>query len=346
MRAIDVLRGIAVVGMVLAHVARVVPAATGGSRLRGIISPVEPVIASAFLFLVGWSLSRSWERASQSETPAPFAAWYQDSLKRAGCLYATGMVLFLLQYGPQFPDGVLSPDILATIAVAIVLVGAFEPFRPAACLWGAAAVVFVAWGVERASAEVAGVNAGPGGSVPLVALAFFGAWMGKRLPAPRGRAALGVVVIAAVAALVATMSPGPATTQHLSEYTNWSPTFPPDMRVWFWNHTPKGIGLYGSGVVLGFAVLSAGFAGAAGSMLVPLTRPIAMLGRHALIVYVGHLLALGIIDRWRRPPSGEIGLLVLALGLLAGFLVVLMLVESDLGRWGQGAIRRRFGLRI
>lgn len=344
----DILRGLAVIAMVVAHVARVVPAALpGSSSVRSTISLVEPGIAAAFLFLVGWSLSRSWQRASQSETSAlGFFAWYRDSLKRAAFLYAIGVLLFLLQYGPQFPDGVLSPDILATIAFAVVVVGAVEPLRPAVCLLGASVVLLVAGSTELSGVSLSGINAGPGGTVPVIAIAYVGAWVGKVRPAPRGRATLLAALAAALAILVVSVWPGPSTSQHLSEYRAVSAATFHDTRVWFWNHTLKGIVLYGGSVLLAFSMLSAVFSGTLAPVVSRLTAPIALLGRHALIVYVAHLLVLGAIDRWGRPPTGEAGLFGLAGALLGAFLVVLMLVESGRGHSTQSSIRRRFGLRI
>jgi hypothetical protein len=114
-----------------------------------------------------------------------------------------------------------------------------------------------------------------------------------------------------------------------------------DRSPWFWNHTLKGILSYGVGV----AVAAAAFAGArlgSRSWLAPLR----LLGRHALVTYVGHLLVLGVVHRWLDLPLGWSSLVSVAVGLGTVFIGIAMALESELGARARRAARRRLGLRI
>src|SRR5690349_2967232 len=98
---IDAFRGLAVTGMMLAHTTRVTLAHAEESSFRAGVSRLEPAVSVAFLWLVGWSLERSYLSASHSGTDG--GRWYGRALTRAATLYAVGMVLFALQYGVEAP---------------------------------------------------------------------------------------------------------------------------------------------------------------------------------------------------------------------------------------------------
>lgn len=328
---VDVFRGLTVIGMIAVHATRVMPetAAQGGFRAHA--SLFEPAVSVAFLWLVGWSLDRSFWRASHSGTA--WRPWYASALLRAATLYALGVLLFVLQYGLAAPDVWASPDVLSTIAWAIVVVGALLFLG----LWGLISGALAALGLtallETRGVHVSGLNAGPGAVLPLVAVACLGACHGltsrDRLPSSFGWSAPALVVAA-----LALGVPGKLLDQHTSVQVHGG-------TLWFWNHTLKGIVFYGASVVVGAAAFARSRLCAKGW-----ATPLRVLGRHALVAYVGHLLVLGSIDRWLDPVPGWPSLVGVTLSLVAAFTGIAMLLESEVSSHARGGVRRHLGLRI
>src|SRR5690606_26286756 len=112
--------------------------------------------------------------------------------------------------------------------------------------------------------------------------------------------------------------------------------------LWFWNHTLKG-------------VLSLAAPAAAASLLctrsgpwrhAACAAPLALMGRHALVIYVGHLLVLGALDRWGSPAMGTVALLVNGSLLVIAFSVVALLLESRAGLALRHQVRTYLGVRL
>lgn len=118
--ALDLLRTLAIIGMMAAHTARLVPFNARPEWARFVLL-IEPLIPSLFLFLVGLSLVLSFNSARQrGEAPG---GWYRRQLKRAGGLWLVSALFFTLELGARLPDVVLAGGILANIAYAIALTG-------------------------------------------------------------------------------------------------------------------------------------------------------------------------------------------------------------------------------
>ena len=332
----DVFRGVAVLSMIVVHTTRVTLPSAPESAFGACASQLEPAVSVAFLWLVGWSLERAYERASHSGTE--WRRWYASALLRATTLYFIGTLLFVLQYGVEAPDVWASPDVLGTIAWAIVLSGALSPLGRWGLIGGTVATLVLSVVIEARGFHVSGVNAGPGAALPLVGVACVGACHGRtskdRAPSSWLWAGLGLV-----AGTVALAVPGELVDLQPSGYKGTQLT-PGAAPPWFWNHTVKGILLYGGGVAVGAAMFSR--SRGSGSWAAPLR----LLGRHALVSYVGHLLVLGVMDRWLGLPSGWPGLVSVALGLGIAFVGIAMALESELGVCARLAVRRRLGLRI
>lgn len=338
---IDAFRGCAVLGMLLVHAERVFPPGAGASSepWRLLLQHCEPFVSACFLFLVGLSLTLAWDRFRGDTDRSGF---YRRGWRRAGVLYVAGVALFVLQYGLQLPDALLSPDILSAIALAIVGVGALIPQRPLV-LWSSwAGVLGISWALDSAQLGLSGLNAGPGGSVPLVAFACAGAAWGL---VRRAHSEMRVVALVGVALLVSVLAwglPGEITTEYASVYalgaTNELTT------VWFWNHTPKGV-LVLSGPL---ALCGLSFTTLPKLWSSSWVSPVRLLGRHALVVYVGHLLALGALDRWLRPTLGTVPLstAMLMLMLVASCCAVALLLESVAGQPLKRRFLRRVGTRL
>ncbi len=338
---VDVFRGLSVVLMMLAHGARVVPERhpAPSASLHELILGVEPTISACFMFLVGWSLSASWRQASELDAEnASFWTWYRRVLSRAATLYAAGILLFALQYGVEFPDIVFSPDILSSIAWALVLLaplvahgGLGVPLFGVVTLAGAALM-------ERLDSSVSGVNAGPGGVVPLIAFAAVGAgWFQAQFARPSRD--LWLLAVAGVVSLSALLLPGRWVVQQPSLYLD--PSERP-VTVWFWNHSLKGTLVIVGPVLLGALV----FTRPARPWKMAWAHPARLLGRHALVVYVGHLLVLGLLTRSVALPPGEMMLCALVAALTLLFLGVVMLLESEPGQRVRDFSSRRLGVRL
>lgn len=329
-QGMDAFRGVAVMGMIVVHTTRVALAEAGESGFRTWASLFEPAVSAAFLWLVGWSLARAHARASQSGTQ--WRRWYERALVRAGMLYGLGVLLFVLQYGVEAPDVWASPDVLATIAWAIVFAGMLLPLGPRGLIGGTVGALVLTLVCEVLAVHVSGVNAGPGAALPLVAIACVGACHGLT-SADRGTSGLLWVALGLSAGAFALALPGELLDQHPARSTRYG-------TLWFWNHTVKGILLYGGGVAIGAAAF------AHSRCSTPWVMPLRLLGRHALVTYVGHLFALGVVDRWLGLPPGWSTLVSVALGLAVAFVVVAMVLESELGGRIPRAVRRHLGVRI
>jgi hypothetical protein len=256
----------------------------------------EPFIAASFLFIVGFSLALSRQKYG------PSRAWLRRLLTRAVVLYVLSVLLFIPHYGLQLPDLLVSSGILSVIALAIIVVGTtLTGARPAAILVlvaSGAALATVA--LERSGLSVPGLNAGPGGTLPLIAFAAVGALAAllERRAGLRGVAI--ATAVSAVPLAAACLLDGSWVTSHVSLYrdqggtlalaslvdaSSGSPT-----PVHFWNHSAWG--LLGLLFPLGVSLLSClGLQ----QMLARwgAFRAVMLLGRHALGAYVGHLVVLG-----------------------------------------------------
>jgi len=139
-----------------------------------------------------------------------------------------------------------------------------------------------------------------------------------------------------VCSLVALGLPGELVDQHASRYANGT--------VWFWNHTLRGAAFY-AGAVVAAAAFVQGLRAHMSFWDGGWAAPLSVLGRHALLTYVGHLLVLGAVDRWLALPPGWITFVTLSLGLLGLFVGIAMVVESARYKEAQRILRIHLGHR-
>lgn len=331
--AMDAFRGVVVTAMIVVHTTRVVPPSADESDFRDFrayASLFEPAVSVAFLWLVGWSLERAYARTSHSGTN--WRSWYGSALARAATLYGLGVLLFVLQYGVVLPDVWASPDVLATIAWVIVVLGALLPLGLRGLIGGAVASVALTVLSERLVFYASGVNAGPGAVLPLLCIGCVGACH-RATAGHRSASNLCWAALGCVAGIVALVLPGELLDlQRVADAGT--------QELWFWNHTTKGIVVYGGGIALAAAVF------ARSRCASKLWAPLRLLGRHALVTYVGHLLVLGGLDRWLGLPPGRSSLVIVVLGLGALFAGIAMALESTLGGHVRQAVRQHLGLRL
>jgi hypothetical protein len=302
----DALRGTALLAMIVAHSARLAPALAGQESAYRLISAAEPGISATFLFLAGRSLARSRSRAVDGEVGVSARSWYLRCLKRSAVLYLLGVVLFLLQYGPSLPNVLLSPDILSTIAWALAVVGACLWWTSRSLPWAFLLTLAAAAGLELVGNNIVGVNAGPGGTIPLLAFALLGAWYdGFRRPTPWRTETL--VAVSVGLCFAGAALPGAVTLEYASHHVAGGV----EQRLWFWNHSVRGV-LIVAGLLAGASLLVDTLEQRLRRSWARLLR---LVGRHALAGYVGHLSVLGVVKHLSVPLSG-VGTLFLLAGAL------------------------------
>jgi len=134
-------------------------------------------VAASFLFIAGFSLVLAHRDALARGRSGFLGA----TLRRAGWLYLLSAAMFLPEHGVVWPDLVTSSGILPVIAVAVTVTAiAMSVPRPVLALTAAATLILATtYALERANLSVAGLNAGPGGAIPLVMYAAVGAVAGR-----------------------------------------------------------------------------------------------------------------------------------------------------------------------
>jgi hypothetical protein len=276
-------------------------------------------VAGSFLFIAGFSLVLA-HRDTSSRGPY---LWLRGVLRRAGWLYLLSLLLFLPEHGVELPDMLASSGILSVIAVAVVVTAtALVAPRPQIVL---ALVCFAVlggtWLLERQGWNVSGMNGGPGGAIPLIAFSAFGALAAKLYLKHGTRALFATAAVASPVFLIALAQDAPWLALYPSVYqdhgglaiAHWlgmtSPARDIVQRV-FWN--PSAMGALGLvfPVVTTTAVVLAWQTTLAKSWP---SRPLLLLGRHALLVFVAHYGLLGLVDlAGLRPPHGGWTLVLLA----------------------------------
>jgi len=257
----------------------------------------EPFIAASFLFIVGFSLVLSRSRTCDRR------AWLRRLLWRALGLYALAVLLFLPHYGMAFPDLLVSPGILSAIAVAIASVGAAlaTPRPGVATSVLAAGGLVVAGALETFDISVSGLNAGPGGALPLLSFAAGGALVALGYERWGWRTLDVVAGVSIVPLAVVLLAGAPWTDLHASVHPDYGGevalteifTVPrAEARLVFWNHTVAGC----LGLLLPLSAVLRVFV-----LLTPTLNRLPMslvglIGRHALLAYVGHLVVLGVLE--------------------------------------------------
>jgi hypothetical protein len=300
---VDAYRGLAVILMYVVHARRLQPSRAweGSERIAeaGLswLMWSEPYIAASFLFIVGFSLVLSRERTEDRH------GWLRRLLLRALGLYGLAALLFLPHYGLAFPDLLLSPGILSAIAVAVAAVGAgLATSRPArATVALAVGGLLVAGTLEGFDLSVSGLNAGPGGVVPLISFTAAGALLALSYRT-WGRRVLDVVTGAAIVPLALVVLVGsPWTSLHGSLHPDYGGevalaeifTIPrAEVRLLFWNHTVAGC----LGLLLPLCLTLRVLVTVGPWLKRSPWSWVGLIGRHALLAYVGHLVVLGVLE--------------------------------------------------
>jgi peptidoglycan/LPS O-acetylase OafA/YrhL len=198
--SLDALRALAVIGMMAAHTARLIPHNARPTWARGVLL-FEPLIPSLFLLLVGFSLTRSFDAARAREGregSEATGAWFARQARRAAGLWAISVLFFVAEHGVRLPDALFTGGILSVIAYSILLVGALLPlprsglFIAAVLLAGCAAF---AW-LDATGRAFYPLGTGSAPFLPMMLFALAGAALGRMKTAGQKSGAGGYPLLA------------------------------------------------------------------------------------------------------------------------------------------------------
>lgn len=308
-QGVDATRGLAMALMTSTHALR---------ALRPEVSPdfgqwlmrIEPIIPTLFFLVAGWSLARSRYRCGN--TPG----WTWRHIRRALGLWALSAAMFFAYAGPQWPEIATSTGVLQCLAISIIVGSLLREAWMAAAGSLVAAIAFV-W-LDANGIRIDGIN---NGSFPLMPfLPIFLAAQAIERPM-RQRSWLQPVITTTGAALVLILS---ARIGFRNLWGDWGVTntfqeyirtgrsgvngialafdlykgVPVDRyQVGFWSTRPCLVP-----VVVSLAGLASLFLCAVADRFPDRLSPLALLGRHSLSYYVGHLIVLGGLGLLLPPP--------------------------------------------
>ncbi len=167
---LDILRGFAIILMLITHGYRLYVGqgesdnSLADNFLKFFIL-IEPFTSALFLFLVGIGINISFHKQTN------YKLWLKSNIKKSVILYFIGMFLFFIEYGVQFPDVYLSPSILSAIAFSVVSLSLSLKYKLLPVILS---LVFMGLSIATESIPLSGINAGPGGFIPLVLFSFAG----------------------------------------------------------------------------------------------------------------------------------------------------------------------------
>jgi uncharacterized membrane protein len=345
LESIDLLRGTAVALMFATHCFRnygdharseasraAWPAIEGGFDL---LMRIEPVISAAFLLLAGFSAA--WARAR----PLP-------TLKRAMTLMGISSLILLFQDGLQWPALAANSGILLTIALSIMSVSLLIQLpRPQwAVLAAWVGVATWAWLLERPMLMATPpLPVLPTEHVPQLLFALEGALIAlilQGLEGARLKAAAWATGVAAVASVLCLLAPGAIDYDTQLVLKDWRAlrdgnagvtsllwamgllTAAPATEIGFIYQNNTVLGATRLGAIVGFALAGGiwleGRASAALMRAQPV-RWLALMGKHALFLYVAHLALLEVLNAYglhARNAAQAAGILAAVISLGVG----------------------------
>jgi uncharacterized membrane protein len=298
---LDAARTLAIVAMIAAHTSRMMESAVRPAWCAWILL-LEPIIPSLFLLLVGVSLTFSLERFRERSPAESPRIWYARQARRAAALWAISTVFYLLELGPRFPDFVVASGVLATIAYAILGVGALLLLPRREWVLGGALLAGVAvfLALDLRGLRVFAINTGNAAFLPLWLFTIAGAlWSLARRRFPRPVFWLGLAGAGVVAFLIARFGLDPLFTKPFGRSDAGRFLAPP----LFLQGEARRVGYYNLRPVLALCCLGAHLAALSLLGLLDNVRgkvaarlsSFFILGRHSLEVYILHLSLLAVL---------------------------------------------------
>ena len=291
---IDLLRGIAIILMIITHATRLLLTKINKSDLSVIYNfflNIEPFTSSLFLFLAGIGIyySNKFTKLNHKE-------WLLSNFKKAIVLYIIGVVFFITEYQVITMDTFLSPSILSVIALAIC--SNMIIIRSSLWLKSASLVLILAIYHLFSQESISGFNAGPGGAFPLIGFTTLGI-ISAELKEKNIKALLSMILLSSIFWFISE----PFTQSFVSNYG--------DLRVSFWNHSLAGflklIPLLSASFIFCFNLKN---------------YFLSTLGRNSLFCYIFHLVILAILFKLEIIPKSTEQLTGLILLLIASCYVI------------------------
>lgn len=173
---LDVLRGIAIVLMVITHSFRVfftgpVNSESFSFLLLQFFMVVEPFTSALFLFLVGIGIEISHSNATK-DNKKNFLPWCLKILNKSIILYFIGILMFFVYRGPQVSHMIFSPKILSAIAVSMMALALSMKHKRGLEV---SSVLMVLISFLLRNDSTVGLSSGEGSIFPLILFSFFGA---------------------------------------------------------------------------------------------------------------------------------------------------------------------------
>lgn len=167
---------------------------------------IEPIISAMFLFIAGFSLVLSQQKQKKNNS-----TWLWRLGNRMLTLYAISVIFYVADRGFQLPDLLISSGVLGVIALGLFTAGAALCTKRATptLLAMAFATLGLALILEQSKSNVVGLNAGAGGMIPLISLAYLGSLCGLVWLRWRNNGLLIVLAVASILSIFALQEPAP-----------------------------------------------------------------------------------------------------------------------------------------
>lgn len=176
---IDYLRSISIILMFITHTFRLHITTTTDSvfllKAFNFFMKIEPLTASLFLFLAGFSLITSYQNMKDS------VIWNSKINKKIYILFAISFILCILEEG-IFPFRLLfSSGILGVIGISLLLIKKYIEHQKSSfiylLLWGL--TLMFSFFLDRFNINLTGLNIGNGAMIPIIGFSFLGAFIAK-----------------------------------------------------------------------------------------------------------------------------------------------------------------------
>jgi len=314
---LNIFRAVAVIMMIIAHSIRIQANfsslvkhpenATFLDQCLLFFIQIEPIISAQFLFISGFSLTLSFYKSSLHKQD-----WLLQLPSKLVLLYLISVVFFIGDNGIQLPDLFVSSGILSIIALSMAITACLlVTSKPLTWLsLSVLSILILAYYFEQSKIVITGLNGGAGGAIPLISMTLIGSVMGIIFQRDNTNGLIAATAVGCFIGLIFLSSSYPWTFDvrgyfllfkgdpvtsvlHSVQHAFGDDThLPIKARVAFWNHSSAfplrvtgGLTL----VLLAFILCFKNYENSA-------TRTLNMIGKHGLLIYVFHLILLGIIE--------------------------------------------------
>ena len=314
---------------------------------------IEPIISAQFLFISGFSLTLSLSKVLKSASATSKRQWLLSLPPKLILLYLVSVIFFIGDNGIQLPDLLVSSGILSIIAISMALTGCMliSPKPMITLTLAIIAVTLAAYMLEQSELSIIGLNAGAGGAIPLISMTFIGAIIGILYQRFHNNGLFIAAAVGCFIGLLSITSQSPWTVDVKSEFLLFygdpvtavlhsiqhalgiGDVQPSKVKAHFWNHSSIFLFRVSGGLTLVLVIFMLAFKNRSNSSKV--IHVFNNVGKHALFVYIFHLVLLGVLEvTGIKPTTGwQTWLLVVLLVLLGATIIQI--------RNKSGGVRRK-----